>query len=167
MIVNSIDAFTHWVKCEEQIHPIDCISIKGIKGYGTVIFRFGSQLLPVREVAFMPNNPQSTFTSSHLQRANSFLPGIHSLYSSAKVIDRNGISTKFIPTKRNDIDYITVSLVVPKDDPNYAIILYVKKRRMYICWRKSSLTLFTPWESFKFSPMPFIWIPDKLKTINS
>ena len=92
-------------------------SVSGIKGYRTVIFRFGSQLLPVREVAFMPNNPQSTFTSSHLQRVNSFLPGIHSLHSSVKVIDRNGIFTKFIPTKRNGLDYITISLVVPKDDP--------------------------------------------------
>ena len=117
MIVNSINAFTELVKCDEQIHSIDGVPVSGIKGYRTVIFRFGSQLLPVREVAFMPNNPQSTFTSSHLQRVNSFLPGIHSLHSSVKVIDRNGIFTKLIPTKRNGLDYITISLVVPKDDP--------------------------------------------------
>ena len=70
----------------------------------------------------MPNNPQSTFASSHLQRLNSFLPGMHALHSCVKVIDRNGITTKFIPTKRYGLDYITVSLVVPKYDQSYAII---------------------------------------------
>ena len=100
IIVNSQDAFIELTTCDEQIHPIDGIPVKGIKGYGTVIFQFGSQLLPVRDIAFMPNNPQSTFTSSHLQRMNSFLPGIHALHSSVKVIDRNGVTTKSAPTKK-------------------------------------------------------------------
>ena len=66
MIVNSIDVFTELKKCDEKIHPIDGVPIKGIKGYGTVIFRFGNRLVPIRDIAFMPNNPQSTFSSSHL-----------------------------------------------------------------------------------------------------
>lgn len=70
----------------------------------------------------MPSNPQSTFTSSHLQRMNSYLPGIHALHSCVKLIDRNGITTKFVPSKLNGLDYINLSLVVPKDDPSYAII---------------------------------------------
>ena len=122
MIINSIDAFTELMKCDEQIHPIDGVPIIGIKGYGTVIFRLGNRLVPVCDVAFIPNNPQSTFTSSHLQRMNSSHPGIHALHSSIKIIDRNDITAKFTPTKRNGLDYINISLIVPKDNPSYAVV---------------------------------------------
>ena len=73
-------------------------------------------MIPIREVAYIPDNPQSTFTSLHLQRMNSYKPGIHSLHSSVKVLNRNGISIKYVPKVRNGLDYIDITLVVPKEE---------------------------------------------------
>ena len=105
--------FTELVPCDECLNPVNGIPISGIKGFGTVIFRIGQRLVPVREVAFMPDNPHCTFTSSYLQRLNGFLQGIHSMHSSVKLINCDGISTKFLPVVKNGLDYITVSVITP------------------------------------------------------
>ena len=66
IIINDMTLFTEFFPCEECLSPIDDIPISGIKGFGTVIFQIGTKLVPVKEVAFMPGNPQCTFTTSHL-----------------------------------------------------------------------------------------------------
>ena len=92
IIVNNKGLFTDFISCQAVLNPVDGIPINKIKGYGTVIFSFGNTLVPVREVAFMPGNPQCTFTTSHLQRMNGFLPGIHAMHFSIKVVSPAGIS---------------------------------------------------------------------------
>ena len=88
IIVNKKDYFTEFTSCEESLNPINGVPISGIKGYGTIIFRIRHTLVPVKEIAFMPDNPHCTFTTSHLQRLNGFLPGIHSMHSSVKIVNR-------------------------------------------------------------------------------
>ena len=116
IIVNNQDLFTDFISCQASLNPVDGIPINKIKGYGTVIFSFGNNIVPVREVAFMPGNPQCTLTTSHLQRMNGFLPGIHSMHSSVKVVSPAGIPTKFTPTKINGLDYIKVEVIVKRND---------------------------------------------------
>ena len=65
----------------------------------------------------MPRNPQCTFTTGHLQRLNGFLPGIHAMHSSVKLVNSDGISTKFVPTTKNGLDYISVEIITPDSDP--------------------------------------------------
>ena len=112
IIVNDRELYTEFVPCQASLNPIDGVPINGIKGYGTVIFKIGERLVPVREVAYMPKNPQCTFTTSHIQRLNGFLPGIHSMHSSVKLVNPEGISTKYIPTKINALDYIDMTIIV-------------------------------------------------------
>ena len=107
--------FTELTPCNEKISPKHRIPVTGIKGYGIVIFQFGHQMISIYEVAYIPMNPHNTFTSSHLQRMNFFLPGIHTLHSSVKIVNREGISTKYTPVVKNGLDYITIKLVIPKD----------------------------------------------------
>ena len=64
IIVNDRSLYTEFVPCSAALNPIDGVPIHGIKGYGTVIFKIGTRLVPVREVAFMPKSPQCTFTTS-------------------------------------------------------------------------------------------------------
>ena len=113
IIVNKKELFTELVPCEECLSPINGIPITGIKGFGTVIFHIGQRLVPVREVAYMPANPHCTFTTSHLQRLNGYLSGIHAMHSSVKLINCDGISTKFVPVVKNGLDYISVSVITP------------------------------------------------------
>ena len=114
IISNSKSVFIEFKECNEAISPINGVPINGIKGYGTIIFLFANQMVPIRDVAYMPDNPQSTFTSSHIQRVNSYRAGIHSLHSSVKIINRNGISEKYIPKVRNGLDYIDMTIILPK-----------------------------------------------------
>ena len=81
-----------------------------------MIFFLGQRLVPVREVTYMPGNPQCTFTTSHLQRMNGFLPGIHAMHSSVKVVSPDGLSTKFSPIQKNGLDYIDIDIVVRKSE---------------------------------------------------
>lgn len=101
IIVNDKTLFTDFISCEASLNPVDSIPIQKIKGYGTVIFSVGNRFVPVREIAYMPGNLQCTFTTSHLQRMNGFLPGIHAMYSSVKIVSPDRISTKFVPVKKN------------------------------------------------------------------
>ena len=113
IIVNKKEYFTEFIPCEDDLNPINGIPIAEIKGYGTVIFKFGNNLVPVREIAYMPDNPHCTMRSSHLQRLNGFLPGIHSMHSSVKLTNGDGQCIKFIPIKRNGLDYINIIMVIP------------------------------------------------------
>ena len=113
IIINKKDYFTEFVACEECLNPINGISVSGIKGFGVVIFQIESRMIPVQEVAYMPQNPQSTFTSSHLQRLNGFLPGIHAMHSSIKLTNTDGVTTKFAPTVKNGLDYIVITIITP------------------------------------------------------
>ena len=108
IIINNKDYFTEFVACEEYLNPINGVPVSGIKGFGTVFFQIGSRMIPVHEVAYMPQNPQNTMTSSHLQRLNGFLPGIHAMHSFVKLTNADGVTTKFIPTVKNGLDYIVV-----------------------------------------------------------
>lgn len=95
--VNDKSFFTEFPPCDECLNPIDGIPVSGIKGFDTIIFQIGSRLFPVREIAYMPANPQCIFTTSHLQRLNGFLNGIHAMHSSVKLISPDGITAKYIP----------------------------------------------------------------------
>ena len=112
IIVNDKSLFTDFLACEAALYPVDGVPINKIKGYGTIILSIGQRLIPVREVAYMPENPQCTFTTSHLQRMNGFLPGIHAMHSSVKIVNWDGHSTKFSPVKKNGLDYIDIEVVV-------------------------------------------------------
>ena len=118
IIVNNKELFLEFTECNDSLNPIHGIPANGIKGYGTIIFLFGNQLVPIREVAYMPGNPHCTFTSSHLQRMNVFLPGVHSMHASVKVLNREGQSTKWIPKIRNGLDYINVAIALPPKNDN-------------------------------------------------
>ena len=95
MIVNDKDFYTEFVPSNASLNPIDGNPIHDIKGYVTIIFCICSRLVPVRECAYMPKNPQCTFSTSHLQQLNGYLPGIHAVHSSIKIVNSEGISTKF------------------------------------------------------------------------
>lgn len=111
--MNDKNLFTEFTACDECLSPINGIPISGIKGFGTSVFLIGSRLYPVREVAFMSGNLQCTFSSSHVQRLNGFLSGIHSMHSSIKLTNSDGITTKFVPTIKNGLDYMTIVVVTP------------------------------------------------------
>ena len=118
IIVNDRCLFTEFIPCEECLNPINGIPISEIKGFGTVIFMIGDKIVPVREVAYMPGNLQCTFTTSHIQRLNGYLPGIHAMYSPIKLISPEGTITKYAPTIKNGLDYMSVPVLTPKKDPN-------------------------------------------------
>ena len=113
IILNKKEYFTDFVDCDECLNPIDGVPISGIKGFGTVILNFGSRMIRVREVAYMPQNPQNTLTSSHLQRLNGFLPGIHAMHSSLELTNADGVTTKYTPIVKNGLDYVTIKIVTP------------------------------------------------------
>lgn len=65
----------------------------------------GNKIMPVREVAYIPGNPQCA----------RLLP------PTSSVSMDTGATTKYIPVIKNGLDYMSLTILTPKRDPNEII----------------------------------------------
>lgn len=86
------------------------------KGYGTIVCLFppSATFYIIKNVPYMPDNPDNTFSPGALKHFNGFKRASHEPFAQLSLVDNEGTKFRMPFTTKNNLDYVAVTVVTSK-----------------------------------------------------